>query len=178
MLPAIDATVVKFPRRISHLQCRCPTARYAPPAGRLLSYSGDSRVRLHVLRNACFELSCLAVLGGSSIDTPPLRRLLSPRSSTPASNTPVERSRAERRKLRTRNDRHPYFSRLRTATPGTNCAGPAAARTICDNGLSGSFRRADTADQGGELDVFASGGWFPARQVELGRIRGSSTNRL
>ena len=34
------------------------------------SYSGDSRVRLPVRRNACFELSYLAVLGGTPIDTP------------------------------------------------------------------------------------------------------------
>src|SRR6516165_6175648 len=85
----------------------------------------------------------------------------------------VASSRSERHNLHGPN---PNLSRLQIKAAGANFGKPTAARSICDDGFPGSFRRAYPANQTWRLDFRSSAGRLAARQVELGRVRGAPSD--
>src|ERR1700730_11191624 len=63
------------------------------------------------------------------------------------------------------------FPRLQVETAGPNSERPCTARTVCDDGLPGSFGGTYAANHGRGLEYVHSAWRIRARQMELDRVR-------
>src|SRR5215469_4977805 len=68
------------------------------------------------------------------------------------------------------------FSRLQIKTAAANPEDPATAGAVRDDGFPGSFSGAYAANQGRKLDLRHSVWRITARHMELGSIRGASSD--